>query len=84
MIIAIDVSNDVERTRQFYEENGFSIPAVFDPGQEISAREYGVIATPTNYLLDKHGRIVWRHYGYKPGDETDMRREIAEVFSKAD
>ena len=83
-IIAIDVSNDVERTRQFYDENGFSIPAAFDPGQEISAGSYGLIATPTNYLLDQRGRIVWRHYGYKRGDEADVRREIAEVLAKAD
>ncbi len=81
-IIAVDVSNDVQRTRQFYDENGFSIPAAFDPGQEISARAYGVIATPTNYLLDKRGRIVWRHYGYKRGDEADVRREIRELLAK--
>jgi len=83
-VIAIDVSNDVERTRQFYDDNGFAIPAAFDPGQEISARAYGVIATPTNYLLDQQGRIVWRHYGYKRGDEADVRREIADVLAGAD
>ncbi len=83
-MIAVDVSDDLERASQFYDENDFSIPAAFDPGQEISARAYGVIATPTNYLLDGRGRIVWRHYGYKRGDEDDVRREIGEVLAKAE
>jgi hypothetical protein len=31
--------------------------------------------------LDQRGRIVWRHYGYKRGDETDVRREIGDVLA---
>ena len=74
------MSNDVERSRRFYQDNGFTIPAAFDPDQEVSASTYGVIATPTNYLLDGEGRIVWRHYGYRPGDEEVLRSRIERLL----
>ena len=31
---------------------------------------------PTNILINKDGKILWRHYGYLPGDEIDMEKEI--------
>ena len=27
---------------------------------------------PTNVLIDKDGKVLWRHYGYIPGDEKNM------------
>ncbi len=80
----MDVSNDVERTRRFYEENDFRIPAAFDDGQRVAAATWGVIATPTNYLVDTDGRIVWRHYGFRRGDEVELRYQIERVLAGAD
>lgn len=81
MIIAIDVSNDVTRSRKFYEDYGFTIPAAFDPGGEVAVSRYGVIATPTNYLVDGAGWIVWRHYGFLPGDEAELRAQIEKLLA---
>jgi len=39
-----------------------------------------VEATPTNYLVDAKGRVVWRHYGFRPGDEELLRAEIGAVL----
>lgn len=76
----MDVSNDPERSTQFYEENGFTIPAGLDAGQQVSGAAYGVIATPTNYLVDGDGRIVWRHYGYRRGDEQEIRSRVRSLL----
>lgn len=77
--MAVDVSNDVVRAREFYDGYGFTIPAGFDVDGSV-ARQFGVEATPTNYLLDRDGRVVWRHYGFRPGDEEALRREISAVL----
>jgi thioredoxin-like negative regulator of GroEL len=77
--VAVDVSNDVVRTGEFYDGYGFTIPAGFDVEGSV-ARQFGVEATPTNYLLDGDGRVVWRHYGFRPGDEEALRREISAVL----
>ena len=38
-------------------------------------------ACPYTLLLDAGGNIVYTHYGYKPGDEEELERQIAQ-FSK--
>lgn len=82
-MIAVDVSNDVPGARQFYADNGFTIPVAFDVGQEVALQGYGVIGTPTNYLLDHRGRIVWRHYGFEPGDEVEVEEEVLAALAAA-
>ncbi len=77
--MAVDVSNDVARAREFYKGYGFTIPAGFDVDGTVS-KQFGVEATPTNYLVDADGRIVWRHYGFRPGDEALLRQEISAVL----
>ena len=79
--MAVEISNDEVRAREFYEGYGYTIPAAFDVRGEVS-RRFGVIATPMNYLLDREGRVVWRHYGYRPGDEATMRAEIAAELAR--
>ena len=74
------MSNDVERSREFYEQFGYTIPAAFDVGQRVAA-DFGVIGTPTNYLLDAEGRIVWRHYGFRRGDEAEVRERVEELLA---
>lgn len=77
--MAVDVSNDVVRAREFYAGYGFTLPAGFDVDGSVSM-QFGVEATPTNYLIDADGRIVWRHYGFRPGDEVLLRQEISAVL----
>jgi len=79
VILAVDVSNDAERSHKFYSDYGFTIPALLDVSQD-AARGFGVEATPTNYLIDATGNIVWRHYGFRRGDEEQVRAEILSLL----
>ena len=81
-VIAIDTSNDLQRTREFYVAHNFVIPAAFDTAQ-LAYGIFGITGTPTHYLLDHQGRIVWRHFGYARGDEMMMREQVLAVLRKA-
>jgi hypothetical protein len=74
------VSNDVERSREFYDQFGFTIPAAFDVTQ-VGGGMFGVTGTPTNYLLDAQGRIVWRQYGFQRGEEVEVRAQVEKVLA---
>jgi hypothetical protein len=75
------VSNDVDRSREFYQQYGFTIPAAFDVTQ-VGAGMFGVTGTPTNYLLDAQGRIVWRQYGFKRGEESEIRERVERLLTE--
>jgi hypothetical protein len=38
--------------------------------------------TPTHVLLDAKGKVLWKHAGYKPGDEKEIDRRIQQALSK--
>jgi thioredoxin-related protein len=80
-VLAVDVRNDRSGTEEFYREFGFEIPNVFDT-RNVAVAQYGVAATPTTFLVDDAGRIVWRRYGYLPGEEVRLRRQIETLLQR--
>jgi thioredoxin-related protein len=80
-VIAIDVRDDRPNTRTFYEEGGFEIPNVFDT-RNVSVSSYRVAGTPTTFLVDSGGRIVWRRYGYLPGEEVRLRQKVEDLLGR--
>jgi len=80
-VLAVDVSNDRPRTKLFYDQFGFAIPTVFDT-QRVAASQYKVSATPTTYLVDQEGRIVYRRYGYLPGEEIRLREQVEALLAR--
>jgi thioredoxin-related protein len=75
------VRNDRSGTEAFYEEFGFAVPNVFDT-RRVAVSQYGVAATPTTYLVDDAGRIVYRRYGYLPGEEVRLRRQVETLLAR--
>ena len=41
---------------------------------------YGVEAAPTNFFIDRQGRIVFKRTGYTPGDEKEIESQIVELL----
>ena len=80
-VVAVDVRDDRSGTDAFYKEFGFEIPNVFDT-QDVAVARYGVTATPTTYLVDEDGRIVWRRYGYLPGEEIRLRERVGVMLAR--
>lgn len=79
-MIAVDVRNDRSGTEAFYDQFDFVIPNVFDT-RSVAASRYGVAATPTTYLVDDSGRILYRRYGYLPGEEVRLRAQVEELLA---
>lgn len=80
-MLAVDVRNDRPGTELFYDQFGFAIPNVYDT-RSVAVSQYRVSATPTTYLVDDAGRIVYRRYGYLPGEEVQLRVQIEELLSR--
>jgi len=60
------------------KKNGYSAPLLLG-GRSIQ-KDYKLTMTPTHYLLDADGNILWTHAGYTPGDEKDLERRIQEAL----
>jgi cytochrome oxidase Cu insertion factor (SCO1/SenC/PrrC family) len=60
-----------------------SVPVLIGASQESLLKDYAIDATPTTYLLDENGAVLYRADGYKPGDERVLETKIAAVLTRA-
>ena len=61
-IIGVNVRESAEAVNAFMRENGFTFPSVLD-GDGRLGTAYGVQAIPTNFLIDREGKIIARLVG---------------------
>jgi peroxiredoxin len=76
--IAIAVRHDSpERVAGFAASRALPFPIAFDRAGEL-AKEFGnVRITPTSFLIDKRGRVIWRAVGEPNWSELHQRVESA-------
>jgi len=62
MFLGINTQDEEERARAFIAEFGLSFPNGRDPGGRV-AIDYGVWGLPEAYVIDREGRITYKHVG---------------------
>jgi thiol-disulfide isomerase/thioredoxin len=60
-------------------KHGYTVPILLG-GHSVQG-DYKLAMTPTHYLLDSQGRVLWKHAGYRPGDEKILEREIQQALA---
>jgi peroxiredoxin len=80
-VLVIDASNRRELTEEMVAEASLTVPVLLDD-QDISGEAYGVFATPTTFVVDTAGRIIFKHIGYGPGMEGMLQREVALLLER--
>ena len=57
-----------------------TFPVALDD-QGISRSLYEIQGTPTNLVIDREGRVIFRHLGFSPGKEKVLEAEV-EILMK--
>lgn len=69
------------QVREFLLQNRLDFPVVLDDGQ--ASRAFSVASLPTLMLLDKQGKVAWRHIGALTGaQETDLRAALDRALGR--
>jgi cytochrome oxidase Cu insertion factor (SCO1/SenC/PrrC family) len=58
-----------------------TVPVLIGASQESLQRDYDINSTPSTYLLDENGSVLFREDGYKPGDEKTLEAQIEAVLN---
>jgi thiol-disulfide isomerase/thioredoxin len=61
-IVAVDVMEDKATVAKFRKDHGYTFPILLDSGGAI-AGTYGAQGIPTNYVIDRNGRVLARVVG---------------------
>lgn len=73
--ISIDSPRNLSKVKPFASSLGIDYPILLDTDNELSS-EINITAIPALILMDSENNILFRHEGYKPGDEILIREKI--------
>lgn len=71
----VDVTGSKEATLKMVTDAAYKGAVLLDH-KNFSRAEYKITGTPTTYIVDTEGRMVFRHLGYGPGMEKMFEKEI--------
>ena len=74
-IIGVNVDKERSLADEFVKETPADFALRFDPAGKL-AKEFGVQAMPSSFLLDASGNVLARHFGFKLADTADYERSI--------
>ncbi len=68
VLLAISTDKEREKVAPFIKENGYTFPVLYN---ENTSKTYNVSGIPTLFVIDKKGKVQYKHVGYRP-DITDI------------
>jgi peroxiredoxin len=78
--ISEDSPLSVSKVKSFISGNRYTFTVLLDTNGKVM-RKYGLLGTPYTLLLNPQGEILYKHFGYRPGDENTLRDEVGKALS---
>jgi len=79
VIIAVNLDNQVSEAEAFLQRYPAEFSIYYDHERQL-ARQYGVEAMPSSFLIGRDGTVVERHLGFKSGKTDDYEAAIVELL----
>lgn len=67
-------------TRSFIRRTGVTFPMLIDDNDYEVSRAFDIMATPTMYLIDKSGTVVWQGMGFQKPAMDELSKKVAELL----
>ncbi|MBI1194483.1 MAG: redoxin domain-containing protein [Gammaproteobacteria bacterium] len=74
-IVAVNLDKERDSAEAFLKELPADFTIAFDPEGKV-ADQYEVQGMPSSYVIDRQGRIVSAHLGFREEDTRDMERAL--------
>jgi thiol-disulfide isomerase/thioredoxin len=74
VVLAVDMMEDKATVAAFVKKSGYTFPILLDSTGEVGGGPYSARAIPTNYIVDKGGRLVGRKIGIDGPEWTSDER----------
>jgi thiol-disulfide isomerase/thioredoxin len=80
-VLAINVDEERQEAEKFLEKRPHEMPVFFDP-KGHAPEAFQVEAMPSSYLVDRRGRIRFKHVGYTSSVGAKYEREVDALLSE--
>ena len=83
IIIGVNLDNEPDAALAFLEEFPASFKIYYDTDKEL-AREFGVQAMPSSYIIGRNGEIFSKHFGFKDKKQDEYEAVIVAALRAAE
>lgn len=81
VVVAVNLDQDRALADAFLERTPAGFKVEFDQ-QGALAKQFGVQAMPTSFLIDRQGRIRVRHAGFRDAQRAERERQIQHLLKE--
>jgi thiol-disulfide isomerase/thioredoxin len=81
-VVAVNVDKRKTDADKFLKQHPTAFEIGFDPDGTTPAA-YNVKAMPSSFLVDRVGKVVWVHRGFRPEESAAMEQEIQKRLAEA-
>ena len=67
-------------TRSFIRRTGATFPILIDTDDYDISRAYDIVATPTIFLIEPSGTVVWQRMGFQKASMIELSAKIADIL----
>lgn len=80
-MIAINIVPDqISQIPEWQSKHGYTFPVLVGASIESAHRDYGLTMTPTHFLLDGKGKVLFKQTGFTAGDEKILEAQILKAL----
>jgi peroxiredoxin len=80
-VLGVNLDDDANAARAMARKLDVSFPLLFDKGKQ-TARGYDVASMPASFIVDRDGKLRYRHRGFVAGMADDYEREIRALLKE--
>jgi cytochrome c biogenesis protein CcmG/thiol:disulfide interchange protein DsbE len=81
VVLAVNLDQDRKLAEAFLGKTPAKFKIEYDPNGAV-ARQFGVQAMPTSFLIDRTGKVRVRHAGFKDKHRTEREQQIAQLLKE--
>ena len=75
LMVNQDTPRSLGKVKSYINSKNYDFFVSIDPNQQIAKKLNGQIM-PNLILINQDGSIQWRHQGYMPGEEKEIKEQI--------
>ncbi len=80
-VIGINLDEEIEEAKQFLQQTPASFAIAKDLDKKC-AKDFGVKAMPSSYLIDRKGVIRNEHLGFRPGEAEEFKLLVEQLLAE--
>ena len=81
VVLMMSVDSSRAPVDAYLAENGYTMPVVLDANIAVASK-FGVLGTPTTFIINRQGNIVASSFGPLDFDRPDFRKYLQVLISE--